>query len=123
MAKILVIDDDKGVRHLLDAVLRHKGYHVLLAESGQKGPRSLPPRAPRCNCARSENAGNGRPDRLAPHPQSQLTQPVIMYSGAYTPKSKEQILTLGITEMLTKDDSMERLEEAVKRALIAPDPG
>jgi CheY-like chemotaxis protein len=37
MAKILVIDDDRGIRHLLDALLRHKGYHVLLAKNGQRG--------------------------------------------------------------------------------------
>lgn len=33
MVKILVIDDDRGIRHLLDTLLRHKGYHVLLAEN------------------------------------------------------------------------------------------
>ena len=37
MAKILVIDDDRGVRHLLEALLTHKGYYVLLAENGEKG--------------------------------------------------------------------------------------
>ena len=37
MAKILVIDDDRGIRHLLDTLLRHKGYDVLLAENGQTG--------------------------------------------------------------------------------------
>ena len=37
MAKILVIDDDRGIRHLLDSVLSDKGYSVLLAESGPKG--------------------------------------------------------------------------------------
>ena len=37
MAKILVIDDDQGIRHLLDTFLRHKGYEVLLAENGQNG--------------------------------------------------------------------------------------
>ena len=37
MAKILVIHDDQGIRHLLDTFLRHKGYEVLLAENGQNG--------------------------------------------------------------------------------------
>ena len=34
MAKILVIDDEPGIRNLLDTLLRRKGYDVVLAESG-----------------------------------------------------------------------------------------
>ena len=37
MAKILVIDDEPGIRDLLDTLLRRKGYDVVLAENGQKG--------------------------------------------------------------------------------------
>jgi DNA-binding response OmpR family regulator len=37
MAKILVIDDEQGIRELLDALLRRKGYDVVLAEGGRKG--------------------------------------------------------------------------------------
>ena len=37
MAKILVIDDEQGIRHLLHTLLRRKGYDVILADSGEKG--------------------------------------------------------------------------------------
>ena len=37
MAKILVIDDEHGLRSLLDTVLSRKGYEVVLAASGPKG--------------------------------------------------------------------------------------
>jgi CheY-like chemotaxis protein len=37
MAKILVIDDEEGIRNLLDTLLRRKGYDVVLAESGPTG--------------------------------------------------------------------------------------
>ena len=37
MAKVLVIDDEPGIRDLLDTLLRRKGYDVIVAESGQKG--------------------------------------------------------------------------------------
>lgn len=37
MAKILVIDDEEGIRHLLDTLLSRKGYTVVLAGSGRKG--------------------------------------------------------------------------------------
>lgn len=34
---ILVIDNNRGDRHLIDIVFRYKGYGVLLAENGEKG--------------------------------------------------------------------------------------
>jgi CheY-like chemotaxis protein len=37
MAKILVIDDEQGIRSLLDTLLRRKGYDVVLADGGRKG--------------------------------------------------------------------------------------
>ena len=37
MAKILVIDDELGIRNLLDTLLRRKGYDVILADGGRKG--------------------------------------------------------------------------------------
>ena len=36
MAKILAIDDEQGIRDLLDTLLSRKGYDVVLAASGQK---------------------------------------------------------------------------------------
>ena len=36
MSEILVIDDEQGIRNLLDRLLSRKGYEVVLAESGQK---------------------------------------------------------------------------------------
>ena len=44
-----------------------------------------------------------------------LTQPVIIYLGAWTSKTEQQIRALGITETVTKDCSLDHLEEAVKR--------
>ena len=37
MSKILVIDDEQGIRNLLDTLLSRKGYEVILASNGQKG--------------------------------------------------------------------------------------
>jgi DNA-binding NtrC family response regulator len=38
-ARILVIDDDKGIRDSLEAVLKQEGYEVDLAENGQEAIR------------------------------------------------------------------------------------
>jgi CheY-like chemotaxis protein len=37
MAKVLVIDDEQGIRSLLDTLLSRKGYDVVLADGGRKG--------------------------------------------------------------------------------------
>jgi|SRR5215831_10198389 len=37
--KLLCVDDDPGIRHLYDALLRTHGYQVLLAANGQEALR------------------------------------------------------------------------------------
>jgi DNA-binding NtrC family response regulator len=37
MAKVLVIDDEEGIRNLLDTLLRLKGYDVILPDSEHYG--------------------------------------------------------------------------------------
>jgi len=37
MAKIMVIDDEEGIRNLLETLLTRKGYDVVLADGGRKG--------------------------------------------------------------------------------------
>jgi CheY-like chemotaxis protein len=36
MKKILIVDDDPGIRKLIDATLRSEDYQILQAESGEK---------------------------------------------------------------------------------------
>ena len=123
MAKILIIDDDSGIRHLLDAFLGYKGYEVLLAESGQKGLELFRHERPDVIVLDLKMPDMDGLTVLRHVRSLSLIQPGIMFAGAYPPKSEEHILALGITEMVTKDASVERLEEAVTRALIALDPG
>ena len=123
MAKILVIDDDRGIRHLLDTLLRHKGYSVLLAENGQRGLELFREERPDVivlDLKMPEMDGL----TVLRHVRSlNLTQPVIMYSGAWTPKTEQQIRALGITEIVKKDFPVRYLEEALKRVLKSLDPG
>ncbi len=122
MAKILVIDDDRGIRHLLDCLLRHKGYHVLLAENGQMGIELFRQERPDVIVLDLTMPGMDGLTVLRHVRSLNINQPVIIYSGAWTPKTEEQIRALGITETVTKDSSLDRLEEAMKRALMSPAP-
>jgi DNA-binding NtrC family response regulator len=122
MAKILVIDDEQGIRDLLDTLLRRKGYDVELAESGRQG----------LECFRRE-----RPDVLVldlKMPEMDgLTvlrqirsldprMPVIILTGAGTAEAEQQVRALGVTEYVEKEFSLHRLGDALKRLLNNPDP-
>jgi CheY-like chemotaxis protein len=122
MAKVLVIDDEQGIRNLLDTLLRWKGYDVVLAASGQKG----------LECFRRE-----RPDVLVldlKMPEMDgLTvlrqirsldpiMPVIILTGAGTPETEQQVRAVGVTEYVEKEFSLHLLGDALKRLLKTPDP-
>jgi DNA-binding response OmpR family regulator len=122
MAKVLVIDDEPGIRDLLDTLLRRKGYDVVLAENGQKG----------LECFRRE-----RPDVLVldlKMPEMDgLTvlrqvrsldarMPVIILTGAGTAETEQRVRALGVTEYVEKEFSLHLLGDALKRLLKTPNP-
>jgi len=128
MAKILVIDDDQGVRRLLDTFFRAKGYDVLLAEDGPQGLELFRQDHPDIIVL---DLNMGGTDGLAVLHHIRLLkqdQPVIIFTGAYESTKDQQIRALGITEIVDKGSSLQGLEEALMRALNAPesaqnDPG
>ncbi len=122
MAKVLVIDDEQGIRALLDTLLRRKGYDVIVAESGQKG----------LECFRRE-----RPDvivlDLKMPEMDGLTvlrqvrsldpiMPVIILTGAGTAETEQRVRALGVTEYVEKEFSLHLLGDALKRLLKTPNP-
>jgi len=119
MVKILVIDDDRGIRHLLDAFLRRKGYDVVLAENGQRGLKLL----------RQEHPGVIVLDLKMPEMDGLAVlqeirridrhQPVIMFTGTWTAKTEQQIRMLGVTEIVKKEFSLGPLEDSLGRLLTS----
>jgi CheY-like chemotaxis protein len=122
MTKILVIDDEQGIRNLLDTLLRRKGYDVVLAESGRQG---------------LELFRRGRPDvivlDLKMPEMDGLTvlrqiknldpgKPVIILTGAGTAEAEKQVRALGVTEYVEKEFSLHLLGDSLKRLLNNPDP-
>ena len=122
MAKVLVIDDEQGIRALLDTLLRRKGYDVIVAESGQKG----------LECFR-----RARPDvivlDLKMPEMDGLTvlrqvrsldpiMPVIILTGAGTAETEQRVRALGVTEYVEKEFSLHLLGDALKRLLKTPHP-
>lgn len=122
MAKVLVIDDEVSIRSLLSAVLRQKGYDVVLAENGRKGLESFHHERPDVIVL---DLKMPEMDGIAVLQQIRcmdLNQPVIIFTGAGTPEIERQVHALGATEVVEKAVSLHHLEEALKRALKTLDP-
>ena len=122
MAKILVIDDEQGIRNLLDTLLRRKGYDVILAESGRKGLELFRRERPDVIVL---DLNMPEMDGVAVLQQVRSLnpdQPVIILTGAGTPEREQQVRTLGVTEFVEKEFSLHRLGDALKRILKTPHP-
>lgn len=119
--KILVIDDEPGIRGLLATILERKGYAVLLAENGRKG----------LDLFRRE-----RPDLIVldlKMPEMDgitvlqdiraVTEetPVVILTGAGTDQAEKQARELGAAEFIEKEFSLHRLGETLLRLLSPPD--
>jgi DNA-binding NtrC family response regulator len=122
MAKILVIDDEQGIRNLLDTLLRRKGYDVVLADSGRKGLelfRREHPDAVVLDLKMPEMDGI---TVLAQIRNADQKLPVVILTGAGTPEMERHVYALGVSEFIEKEFSMHRLGDALKRLLKPPVP-
>lgn len=116
MSKILVIDDEQGIRNLLDTLLSRKGYEVILASNGQKGLelfRRERPDVVVLDLKMPEMTGSRSCNRSANNP----AQPVVILTGAGTAEAEQQVRALGVTEFVEKEFSMHRLGDSLKRLL------
>lgn len=119
MAKILVVDDEMGIRELLSEILQDEGHDVLQAENA--------------TAARQARL-QGRPDLVLLDiwmPDSDgisllkewaaaglLTMPVIMMSGHGTIDTAVEATRIGALEFLEKPIALQKLLSAVKRGLV-----
>jgi DNA-binding response OmpR family regulator len=122
MAKILVIDDEPGIRDLLDTLLTRKGYHVVLADSGQKGLEIIRREQFDVLVLDLKMPGMDGLTVLQQVRSLKPKQPVIILTGAGTPESEQQVRELGVTEYVEKQFSLHLLGDALKRLLMHAAP-
>lgn len=115
-AKILVIDDEKSIRKLLDISLTSEGYNVSLANTGKEGLLQL---------------ANFRPDviildlGLPDIPGAELIKsirersstPVIVLTVKDTESDKVNLLDAGADDYLTKPFNITELSARIRVAL------
>jgi DNA-binding NtrC family response regulator len=118
MAKILIVDDEIGIRELLSEILSDEGYDIMLAENAA--------------AARAARMGT-RPDLVLLDiwmPDTDgvtllkewaandlLSVPVIMMSGHGTIDTAVEAVKLGAMDFLEKPIALQKLLSTVKRGL------
>lgn len=122
MAKILVIDDEQGIRHLLDTLLSRKGYDVVLADGGRKGLELIRRERPDVVVLDLKMPEMDGVTVLQQIRRLNPDQPVIILTGGGTPETEQQVRALGVAEFVEKEFSLHRLGDALKRLLKAPAP-
>jgi len=122
MAKVLVIDDEQGIRALLDTLLRRKGYDVIVAESGEKGLECLRRERPDVLVLDLKMPGMDGLTVLRQVRSLDPIMPVIILTGAGTAETEQRVRALGVTEYVEKEFSLHLLGDALKRLLKTPNP-
>jgi two-component system OmpR family response regulator len=121
MAKVLVIDDEPGIRSLLDTLLSRKGYDVVLAENGRKGLELFRREHPDVIVLDLKMPGMDGFTVLQQINSLDPRTPVIILTGAGTPEAEQRIRAFGVTEYIEKEFSLHRLGDSLKRLLETPD--
>ncbi|MCL2875635.1 MAG: response regulator [Betaproteobacteria bacterium] len=118
MAKILIVDDEIGIRELLSEILRDEGHDVILAEDAARA------RAIRnASCPDMVLLDIWMPDTdgitLLKEwaAAGQLTMPVVMMSGHGTIDTAVEATRIGAIDYLEKPIALQKLLSAVKRGL------
>ncbi|HMF85913.1 MAG TPA: response regulator [Nitrospiraceae bacterium] len=122
MAKLLVIDDEQGIRNLLDTLLSRKGYDVVLADGGRKGLELIRRERPDVVVLDLKMPGMDGVTVLQQVRSLNPKQPMIILTGAGTPETEQQVRVLGVIEFVQKEFSLHRLGDSLKRLLKTPDP-
>ena len=120
MSKILIVDDEQGIRDVLAQILEEEGHEVFLAENGAQGRQRCAEHAPDLvllDIWMPDLDGLSLIKEWAS--QGRLTRPVVMMSGHGTIQHAIEATRLGAFAFLEKPISFKPLIETVARALAS----
>lgn len=121
MAKILVVDDEIGIRELLREILCDEGYDVVLAENAATARamrQSSKPDLVLLDIWMPDSDGVTLLKEWAAG--GLLTTPVVMMSGHGTIDTAVDAIRFGAMDFLEKPIALQKLLSTVKRALTQP---
>jgi CheY-like chemotaxis protein len=119
LARILIVDDDPGVRASLLMVLKFADYEVYEASSGAEALALAQSHYPDLivsdiNMPDLNGIQTVEALRRLPHVRN---LPVIFISGLASEEHQRKIATLGAAELLTKPFSIQELMELIEKSL------
>ncbi len=119
MAKrILIIDDDQGIRDLFSAYLRSRGYATETAKDGEAGVAACRAATPDAVLCDLRMPGMGGLEVLAALARDLPGLPVLIVSGAADLAAAIQSLKLGAWDYVTKPiEDLAVLDHALAKAL------
>lgn len=118
MSKILIVDDEVGIRELLSEILRDEGHDVVLAENAASAKAARAEAQPDLillDIWMPEVDGISLLKEWAAH--GQLNVPVVMMSGHATIDTAVEATRIGALDFLEKPIGMQKLLQTVKKAL------
>src|SRR5690625_2195557 len=118
MARILVVDDEIGIRELLSEILYEEGHSVEVAENAAQARAARNERRPDLvllDIWMPDTDGVSLLKEWAT--QGLLDMPVIMMSGHATVDTAKEATRIGAVDFLEKPIAMQKLLEAVKDGL------
>jgi len=116
MLKILLIDDEAGIRKLLGISLRNEGYDVITAENGKRGIELFEQETPSIVLTDIKMPETDGIDILKRIKQINPEAEVIVITGHADMKLAVKSLQLEASDFITKPVSDEALSIALKRA-------
>ena len=117
--RILVIDDEAGIRESLRMILEYEGYTVLLAATGEEGLSLARSEAPDIVFSDIKMPGMDGLDVLGRLKAQDESLPVVMISGHGTVATAVEATKLGALDFIEKPLSSERVLLTVRNSLNA----
>jgi two-component system, NtrC family, response regulator AtoC len=115
--RVLVIDDDPGVREYLEALVSRQGYEAHAAKSGEEALRLLDRIRPDLVTLDILLEGMDGLETLRQLKKRMPDVPVLMLSGHGQARTIVEAMRLGASDFLRKPFEVEELELAFQRAL------
>ncbi|CAG0959828.1 Regulatory protein AtoC [Myxococcaceae bacterium] len=115
--RVLVIDDDPGVRDYLEALVSRQGYQVFAVADGEQAIRTLDETRPDLVTLDVVLPGIDGLETLRQIKQRLPEVPVVMLSGHGQARTIVEAMRLGAGDFLRKPFEVEELELAFQKAL------
>jgi len=115
--RVLVIDDDPGIRDYLEALVSRQGYQVFAVADGEQALRTLDETRPDLVTLDVVLPGMDGIETLQKIKQRLPDVPVVMLSGHGQARTIVEAMRLGASDFLRKPFEVEELELAFQKAL------